>query len=501
MGHTAAQPVYAALRIVLCPLTKPSGKEPAIIKKLMSSLSQQAMAQHSAIELSERLASSSDSRLRLQTIVRLRWFAVAGQTLAVLICHFGLGFELPLGYCLLLIALSAWLNIYLRLRISGRHRLAESNAMMLLAYDLLQLSGLLYLTGGISNPFVVLLVAPVTVSAATLSVRYTIMLGIGALAFAGLFINVHLPLPWAGPSPPVLPDLYKFGQFAAVFATMVFLAVYVRRLASEARQMSAALSATELVLAREQRLHALDGLAAAAAHELGTPLATIALVAQELNRNLPRDRIADKDLFDDLELLRTQAMRCRDILQKLTRAPSERDPMHARMTIRQVIDEASEPHRNGRVTVEIHPRAKAAAVALAADGSVIPEPEGERQPGIIYGLGNLVENAVDYAKSRVSLTATWNEANVSVTIVDDGPGFAPAVFDQLGEPYVRDGSAKKLLSGERTGLGLGFFIAKTLLERSGASLEFENREAPDSGAMVRVTWSRAAFEHARSGRD
>lgn len=459
------------------------------------------MSKQAMLHANENLASSNDSRLRLQTIVRLRWFAVAGQTLAVLICHFVLSFKLPLGYCLLLIALSAWLNIYLRMRISGRHRLGETNAMVLLGYDIVQLAGLLFLTGGISNPFVVLLVAPVTVSAATLPVRSTLILGAAALAFAALFIAFHMPLPWAGDDRPMLPDRYKLGQFAAVLATMGFLALYVRRLASEARQMSAALSATELVLAREQRLHALDGLAAAAAHELGTPLATIALVSQELKRDLPNDQLDNKDLTDDLELLRTQAMRCREILQKLTRAPSERDPMHARMTIRQVIDEASEPHRTGRIAVDMHPQGKDAATMLSTEGDVIAEPEGERQPGIIYGLGNLVENAVDYANARVSLTATWNEEQVSVSVVDDGPGFAAGVIDQLGEPYVRAHSAKQLRDGERSGLGLGFFIAKTLLERSGATLEFENRNQPETGAIVRITWSRQDFEHADTERD
>jgi len=437
------------------------------------------------------LPAANDSRLRMQTIIRLRWFAVAGQTLAVSICHFLLGFELPLGYCLLLIALSAWLNIYLRLRSSGRHRLDETNALMLLGYDIVQLSGLLFLTGGISNPFVVLLVAPVTVSAATLPIRHTFILGASALGLAALFIFFHMPLPWSSSQPaPALPYTYKIGQFAAVFATTVFLALYVRRLASEARQMTDALAATELVLAREQRLHALDGLAAAAAHELGTPLATIALVAKELNRDLPADQADNKDLLEDLELLRTQALRCREILQKLTRAPSERDPMHARMTIRQVIDEASDPHRLGSVIVDIHPSGKESRAATSATS----EPEGERQPGIIYGLGNLIENATDYAKSRVNLTASWNQQTVIVSIIDDGPGFSANVIDQLGEPYVRGQSTKQLRDGERSGLGLGFFIAKTLLERSGASLEFDNRQAPDTGAIVRVTWDREEFE-------
>lgn len=458
------------------------------------------MPQDAVQPFADGQTSGRDSRLRLQTIVRLRWFAVAGQTLAVLVCHFVLGFELPLGYCLLLIALSAWLNIYLRLRISGRHRLVETNAMVLLGYDIIQLAGLLFLTGGISNPFVVLLVAPVTVSAATLPLRHTFILGAGALAFAAFFILFHMPLPWSATAPrPVLPDLYKIGQFAAVLATMLFLALYVRRLASEARQMAHALSAAELVLAREQRLHALDGLAAAAAHELGTPLATIALVTQELKRGLPKGAIGNEELAEDLELLHTQATRCREILQKLTRAPSERDPMHARMTIRQIVDEASEPYRHGNVIVDVDTPDPETHPGGFQGEALSREPEGERQPGILYGLGNLIENAVDYATSRVVLNATWNDQVVSVSIMDDGPGFSIEVMDQLGEPYVRTGTTKKVHNSERAGLGLGFFIAKTLLERSGATLEFDNRELPARGAIVRVSWPRDKFEHGQGG--
>lgn len=440
------------------------------------------------------LSGDGDSRLRLQTIVRLRWFAVAGQLLAVLISWFGFGFDLPVGYCLLLIALSAWLNVYLRLRLPSSHRLSETNAALLLAYDIVQLAGLVYLTGGLSNPFIILLVAPVTVSAATLPLRATLLLGLLAICLGAALIEFHEPLPWDDTPRPELPNVYRFGQFAAIVATMVFLAAYVHRLAREARQMSQALNATEMILAREQRLHALDGLAAAAAHELGTPLATISVVSKELSRALPADQVGNKDLIEDLKLLQTQSERCRDILRKLTEAPAARDPMHASMTIRQLIDEAAKPYRGGPIHVEIKPASVAGTVALAADDGAIPEPEGERQPGILYGLGNLIENAVDYAKRRVSLTAGWDDQNVSVTIVDDGPGFSSEVLDELGEPYVRSHAAKKMLRGERSGLGLGFFIAKTLLERSGATVEYENRDQPDTGAVVRVTWRRETFE-------
>ena len=227
-----------------------------------------------------------ESRLRLQTAVRLRWFGVVGQLLTVCFVYLGLGFPLPFGICLAFIALSAWLNVFLRIRYPARTRLSSALATCLLAYDILQLSALLYLTGGIENPFTFLLVAPVTVSAATLPPRNTIALGLlgaGATRAAGVLPSAAaLVPPGAGLELP--HDSTSVGLLASVLSGMIFLALYAWRLAKEARQMADALAATELVLAREQQLHALDGLAAAAAHELGTPLSTITVVAKELAR-------------------------------------------------------------------------------------------------------------------------------------------------------------------------------------------------------------------------
>ncbi len=231
----------------------------------------------------------SESRLRLQTAVRLRWFGVAGQLATVSYVYFGLGFNFDIGMCLALIALTAWLNVFFRLRYSMRTRLGTTFATALLAYDIVQLAALLYLTGGIENPFVFLIVAPVTVSAATLPPRNTIALGVLAAAATSLLVFWYRPLPWFTYGGFELPTLYNVGVLASVLAGMIFLALYVWRLAKEARQMSDALAATEMVLAREQQLHALDGLAAAAAHELGTPLSTIAVVAKELARAAPKD--------------------------------------------------------------------------------------------------------------------------------------------------------------------------------------------------------------------
>ncbi len=439
---------------------------------------------------SNRIAASK-SRLKLGTIVRIRWLAVIGQSLAVAIVTLGLGFDMPIGPALLLIAMSAWLNIYLSIRFPARFRLSNTFAIGLLIYDVLQLGALLYLTGGVDNPFAMLLVAPVTVSAATLTLRNTLFLGGLALLVTMVLIFFAMPLPWGASQAPTLPFLYKLGYFAAVTACMAFLAIYAWRITKETSQMSTALATTELVLAREQKLHALDGLAAAAAHELGTPLSTIVLVTKELERGISKDSAH----HEDITLLRTQAQRCREILQKLTqRSPEDEDPLHGSFTVQALLSEGVAPYKNGVISIVV-----SAAARPSAKGEGVSEPLGVRRPGVLYGLGNIIENATDFAKSKVDVTASWDENEVELQVVDDGPGFRPEIIEILGEPYVTSRpDAGKHQHGKKTGgLGLGFFIAKTLLERSGARLSFENRAQPNTGARVRIIWPRRAFESKR----
>jgi two-component system sensor histidine kinase RegB len=437
---------------------------------------------------------SGESRLRLQTAVRLRWFGVAGQLATITFVRFGLGFQFDIGVCLALIAVSAWLNVFLRMRYPGRTRLSNSGATILLAYDILQLAALLYLTGGIENPFVFLIVAPVTVSASTLPPRNTVVLGVLAVLATTLLAFFGRALPWAPPGSLDLPRLYNVGMLASVLSGMLFLALYAWRLAKESRQMADALSATEMVLAREQQLHALDGLAAAAAHELGTPLSTISVVAKELARAAPAD--ADSSFADDLALLQSQAERCREILRKLTRGTQQPDPLLAHVTVRELIEEAAAPYRGYGTKI----------IISAAPESGIPaadEPGGERRPGVLYGISNLVENAVDFARETVEIKAAWSDREVAITIADDGPGVSPLVLDALGEPYITTRPARQAddrsKDGKPHGMGLGFFIAKTLLERSGATVSLDNRTAPDTGALARIVWLRAVFESRPNG--
>ena len=430
------------------------------------------------------ITSENDSQLRLQTSVRLRWLAVLGQLITVGLVTTVYEFPMPVGSCLILIAMSAWLNVYLSIRYPARQRLSIKFATSLLVYDVLQLTGLLYLTGGIQNPFMVLMVVPVTVSADALPARSTILLGAVSFAAAAILVTQHYDLPWFDGGRLDLPRDYKVGMLAALVATTFFMAIYAWRISKEARQMSAALAATDMVLASEQRLHALDGLAAAAAHELGTPLSTIVLVSKELQRELGGSKYDE-----DLELLRSQALRCREILQKLTRSPGEQDPMHTTVSIREILDEASAAYRMSGKRIKI-----AAGPVVGADGKGRDEPIGERRPGVIYGLGNIIENAVDFATSTVEIDAKWSGADVAVSISDDGPGFAPELMDTIGEPYISSRSYNANRPSDHAGLGLGFFIAKTLLERSGATVSYANRIEPLTGAVIRVVWTRSAFE-------
>lgn len=417
--------------------------------------------------------------VRLDTLVRLRWLAIIGQTTAVLVVYYGLDFKLPIYACLSVIALAAWLNVALRLRFHITQRLEPDRAAWLLAFDIGELAVLLFLTGGLQNPFAFLFLGPVLLSATALPPRFTLTLGGFAIACSTVLVFVHYPLPWDIDDPLQLPPIYMIGVWLSILLAIGFIGVYAWQITEESRQLSDALAATELVLAREQHLSQLDGLAAAAAHELGTPLSTISVIAKELERAIA----PTAPHGDDVRLLREQATRCRDILAKLTELSAGGEPFD-RMRLTALIEEVVAPHRDFGVAIDV-----------TAPDNPATEPVGARNPAILYGLGNLLENAVDFARDRVLVDARWDEDTVEVTISDDGPGFAPEIMSRIGEPYVtsRRGHPHDV-SDEPTGLGLGFFIAKTLLERAGARLAFENRPAPERGAVVRLHWSRSDFE-------
>ncbi len=425
-------------------------------------------------------------RLRLRTLVFLRWLAVVGQAVSLVLVSTVLEFDLPFIPCLVIIALSVALNVGLTVHFPANTRLKDPAAGALLGYDILQLAFLLYLTGGLTNPFAFLFLVPVTVSASALPLRYTLALGGLTINAASLLVFFHLPLPWTAGVEFRLDTVYLAGIWASLVISLLFITFYAWRIADESRRMSDALAATELVLAREQQFSALDGLAAAAAHELGTPLGTIAITTSELRRELA----SNEAVREDLDLLREQINRCRTILGTLTNHKREPDALLDRVRLSEILEEIAEPYR-ALESKEISISCRASGDGCGA------EPERWRSAGMSYGLGNMLANALDYARSKVSLTGRWTAYEVTITILDDGPGFAENLLQKLGEPFI---STRPELSSPppgagSSGMGLGFFIAKTLLERSGARVRVFNAKAPAHGAVIELIWPRPVFEN------
>ncbi len=406
---------------------------------------------------------SSSRRLRLQTLVRLRWLAVAGQALTVVIVAEWLAFPLPLHFAALLIGGLAAANLLLATAFPPTHRLEPLAASALLGFDLLQLAALLFITGGLANPFAPLICVPVIISFASQPLRHsTALLLLAMLAVSALVLTPY-PMPWYEDQQLTMQPVIQFATWCSIVSMMAFAAFYAYRVSQEAVLLADALQATELVLQQQNHLSQLDGLAAAAAHELGTPLATISVVAREMERELGDD----PRFGEDVHLLRSQSERCRDILRRLSSLPTADEEHMRRLPLSSMIEEVVEAHRGGGIALEVN---------WLSDRS--SEPVGTRNAGILFGLGNLVENAIDYARQIVTIHVEHDRDKVVLTIEDDGPGYSPDILARIGEPYVTSRSR----GDSAGGLGLGLFIAKTLLERSGAALHFDNGSADKPGA-------------------
>lgn len=437
--------------------------------------------------------------VRLRTLVALRWMAVSGQIAAVLIASQFLGLDLRLDLCGLAVAVSILFNIVALATNPANKRLNEVDVTLTLLFDVTQLAVLLYLTGGLSNPFSLLLLAPVTISATALTLTSTLILGSVAIAAITFLSFFNAPLHLVDGTEIAPPKLLITGMWASLVIGIVFVASYARRITADTLAMSQALSATQMALAREQQLTALGGVVAAAAHELGTPLATIKLVSTELAEEL-QDQ---PELLEDVKLISSQSERCREILRDMGRGGRD-DTLVRHAPLSAVISEAAEPHmeRGKSVILRID--------GIANDLSTPDQPLIPRQPEIIHGVRNLIQNAVDFAQAAVWVDMGWDDVSVWLTIGDDGAGFSADLSGRLGEPYVgtrRRSTFEGRVRPEYEGMGLGLFIAKTLLERTGAALYFSNAPAlhadekdraqtpledtQPSGAIVEVRWERA----------
>ncbi len=414
----------------------------------------------------------------MRTLIFVRSLGIIGQMVAVVIVFFGLKYQMPIGQCLMVIAVAIAFNVAMFFLYPSIHILSEREATAHLAFDILQLTAMLALTGGIQNPFGLLYLAPIVISAANLSLASTLALAFLAFCSISIISFFHWQLPWDPADPLLLPPLYVAGNWISLTLGIGFCLIYAWRTADEARRMQTALAAAQATLEREQRLSDLGALAAAAAHELGTPLGTIAIVARELERDIPQS----SPWAEDIHLLRSQAERCREILSRLAQQDTGESTVAQRLPLAALIDEIAEPHRGFGVDIQ-------ARMPTSATLTVV------RSPEVAHGLGNLIENAADFAETKVEIDASWDENNVFITIADDGAGFDPEILARLGEPYVTSRPALDQLgeaSDGHAGLGLGFFIAKTLIERKGGKVTFANKLG--GGALVRIVFPRASLE-------
>ena len=412
--------------------------------------------------------------LRIGTLVGLRWLAVGGQAVGVVFVGFGLGYPLPLLQCLALILLSALLNLWLSVRFGAAHRPSATVATVLLAYDCLQLGGLLALAGGLENPFSLLLLAPVSVSATTLPQRSTFVLAALVIVLASILGVWHLPPLGPRAGDRLRPHLrHRHLGVAALRRGLV--AAYTNQVAHDARQLADALAATELALSRREQLSALDGLAAAAAHELGTPLSTIALAAKEMLPDMPQG-----PLREDVELIISQSARCRAILSKLRNLGADGGDPFAEVRLSELLAEVARPHQFQDKVVTL-------TEALDWAGAGVPP---QCRVALWARQSSLKMQRI--SPNLRSLSRRHGTAlTITVTIADDGPGFPPELIARLGEPYLTT-RARNPEKSEPGGLGLGIFIATTLLERTGARLQFQNA-TPEGAARVRIAWPRRAI--------
>ena len=395
--------------------------------------------------------------------------------------------NLNIGLCFMAIGASITANIIAVFVYPENKRLTEGEVAGMLAFDMVQLAFLIGLTGGLNNPFALLILAPVAISAMALNPRTTALLATLTIVLISIVTVWHLPLRTEEGFIMRMPQVFVYGFWVSITTGVIFLSVYAGRVTAEVHAMSEALAATQMALAREQKLTDLGGVVAAAAHELGTPLATIKLVSAELIEELQDD----PDLIEDVQLIRDQADRCRDILRSMGQVG--KDDLHMRLApLGAVVREAAEPHasRGKALHYDIGP-------AKSPDGV---QPVIARRPEIIHGLRNLVQNAVDFASANVWVDVFWDDETLSVRIIDDGPGFSSNVINRLGDPFLRrKRSSRARRRPGYEGMGLGLFIAKTLLERSGAEMTFANGGGQDggaapgerTGAIVEARWRRA----------
>jgi two-component system, sensor histidine kinase RegB len=414
--------------------------------------------------------------VQTRTLVLLRWIAILGLFIALIVGRFILGAIEPIHWSIVILGVGAVANLALAVTDAYHHAATPWELTFQLGVSTLMMGGLLYFTGGVTNPFAIFIVAPVVFRASAPDFNHGVALAVMAMAICTTEIFVYRPLLLDADALDSLP--YRLGQGVGLDLAIGISASAATFAAQRGSKRRLALNALQNILSREQRLSALGALAASAAHELGTPLATISIIAKELARELP-----EGSHRQDAEQLVIQSQRCRDILRRLSREPEQQDAMHERMSLMQFVRDLIDPWA-GREEVRTE------ALVLGPPGARTPDIW--RRPEIAHALASVVENAFDFARTHVLVAARFTEDEILVEVRDDGPGFSPSILARLGAPYVTQRPPGTEGRSGHTGTGLGFFIAKSLLERSGARIECGNHQ--DGGAQVIARWPRSVLE-------
>ncbi|MAJ85921.1 MAG: hypothetical protein CL687_03000 [Candidatus Pelagibacter sp.] len=408
-----------------------------------------------------------------KTLVTLRWIALIGQLAAINIVYFILQSDFPIIETHLIILLGIITNTYLHLKIKVT-QLKDFYSGVFLLYDLIQLGILLYLTGGIHNPFSFFLIIPSIVSSTFLSMGTTIILGFVTLGILIMITFFHLPLPGAEVA-FVFPEYYVIGIIISIIIGLIFLSYFGIRFSGETKKRSDALNKLQLILSKEYELESLGGQAAAAAHSLGTPLATISVVAKELKKEIGENSKHTKDL----DLLISQTKRCSDILKKISQKKIVDDKFLSLTTAEDLLEEIIKSFsETSNKIIDLNSRKDFNKIKF------------ERNPEIVYGIRNFIGNAVKFSKENIIISIISDNQTLSICIEDDGPGFPVDIIKIVGEPYIKSKSNE---ISSKSGTGLGTFLGKTLLERKGANLKF-GKAKKLGGAKVSISWPVVNFK-------
>ena len=401
-----------------------------------------------------------------KTLVFLRWIAIFGQLFSINLVYFFLNLNFPVLICHLVIILGLLSNVFLQFKIKAS-LLKDLYSSSFLVLDIFLLSVLLFLTGGIFNPFSILIIVPTIVSSTFLSMGSTIILGSITIFLLFFLTFFHMPLPGMEEYILSFPDYYVSGILISLIIGLIFLSYFGIRFSGETKKRSDALSKLQQILAKEYELESLGGQAAAAAHSLGTPLATISVVSKELRKEIGGESKYTKDL----DLLISQTKRCSDILKKISQKKIIHDEFLTEMTLEDLLEDI----------IKSFNESTKKKILLNTDKD-LNKINIKRTPELVYGLRNFIGNAVKFSVQEVTIFVISDNINVFINIDDDGPGFPEDIRKTLGDPYIKSKSMEN-----KAGLGLGTFLGKTLLERQSAIISFENNSTL-KGARVKIKW-------------